>query len=63
MVEAATGAARGTDAGGPIATTVVEALRHSRIILPPVAKIEHAPACRPPLASASGGDAVGMVGT
>lgn len=33
MIEAAAVAARGTDAGGPIAAAVVEALRRSRVIL------------------------------
>ena len=40
MVEAAAAAARGTDAGAPIAVGVVTALRRARIILPAVAVIE-----------------------
>jgi hypothetical protein len=42
MVEAAAEAARGTDAGAPIAAAVVEALRRSRVILPAVAVVERA---------------------
>ena len=42
MIEAAAEAARGTDAGGPIAAAVVEALRRSRVLLPPLAVIERA---------------------
>lgn len=42
MVEAAAEAARGTDAGAPIATAVVEALRGARIILLAAAVIERA---------------------
>ncbi len=42
MVEAAAEAARGTDAGSPIAAAVIEALRRSRVILPAVAAIERA---------------------
>jgi Domain of unknown function (DUF4158) len=42
MIEAAAEAARGTDAGGPIAAAVVEALRRSRVILPAGAVIERA---------------------
>jgi TnpA family transposase len=41
-VEAAAEAARGTDAGAPIATAVVEALRRARVILPAAAVIERA---------------------
>ena len=40
MVEAAAAAARGTDAGAPIAAGVVAPLRRARIILPAVAVIE-----------------------
>lgn len=42
MIEAAAEAARGTDAGGPIAAAVVEALRRSRVTLPAGAVIERA---------------------
>jgi TnpA family transposase len=42
MVEAAAEAARGTDAGAPIAVAAIEALRRSRVILPAVAVIERA---------------------
>jgi hypothetical protein len=42
MVEAAAEAARGTDAGAPIAAAVVEALRRARVILPAMTVIERA---------------------